>query len=147
MIKIKSIFKESDFKPELSKKEFVDFIFTHIEQYGDPKDLIIKSVNYATSDGKMKGGLLLAAFIGDKLVGVSVVNKTGMSDYIPENIVVYIAVHSDFRNQGILRQLLEKNFEICKGNFKLHVDLDNPAVNYFEKIGFKKMYFDMRYSR
>ena len=147
MITIKPVYKENHFKPETNRKDFVDFMFKYIEDCGDSRELIDKSVNYALSESKTMGGMVLIALENNKLVGGSIVLNTGMSDYIPENLLVYGAVHKDYRKRGVIRKLLEKHFELSPGDFKMHVDFDNPSIDYFENLGFEKKYFDLRYKR
>ncbi len=101
MLKIEKINKPEDFeKYNLNREQFVDFLFEHLIPFGDEKTAISKSIDYAFSDETGKGGFLLAAFNDDKLAGELVMNSTGMDEYIPENILVYIAVDSQFRNHG-----------------------------------------------
>jgi len=133
-------------KPSLSeKKEIVDFLFTHLEQYGDPKSDIEKAIQYAVKETESFGGFVLGAEKDGSLIGAVVVNQTGMKDYIPENILVYIAIHSDQRGNGLGRKLLEESLNMAKGNIALHVEPDNPARYLYEKVGFSSKYVEMRY--
>ena len=91
------------------------------------------------------GGFVLIGIMDDKIVGSVVVNKTGMSGYIPENILVYIATHRDYRGQGIGKQLMKKALDIADGNVALHVEPDNPARFLYEKVGMTSKYIEMRY--
>lgn len=147
MLKIKEIYKLEDFKPELTKKEFIDFLHTHLDRFGDPKDQIEMSIDYAFSKAEGKGGFLLAGFWEDKLVGGLVMNKTGMSGYIPDNILVYVAVDANMRGKGIGAQIIEKSFEIAEGDIKLHVEYDNPAKRLYERLGMTTKYAEMRYKK
>ncbi len=144
MLQIKKIEKEVNFK-EITRDEFVDFLFTHLERFGDPKKDIQKCLNYAFSDEKSEGGFALAAFYDNKLVGALIMNKTGMADYIPAWILVYVAVDASYRGQGIGRQIIEESFRLCDGDIKLHVEYDNPAKRLYEKMGFTTKYAEMRY--
>lgn len=125
--------------------EFVDFLYMHLGQYGDSKVAIEKSVHYTFSKSEGKGGFLMIALQENKIIGEVVVNRTGMSSYIPENVLVYIAVHRDYRGKGIGSSLLKKTIEQCKGDIALHVEFENPAKRLYERIGFKAKYAEMRY--
>jgi GNAT superfamily N-acetyltransferase len=81
------------------------------------------------------------------MVGAVVVNETGMSGYIPENILVYIATHKDHRGKGIGKKLMEDTMNYAKGDVALHVEKDNPARVLYEKYGFKNPYLEMRFKR
>jgi ribosomal protein S18 acetylase RimI-like enzyme len=79
-----------------------------------------------------------------KIVGVTVVNETGMSGYIPENILVYIATHKDFRGKGLGKKLMQEAINFAKGDIALHVEANNPAKHLYEKLGFTAPYLEMR---
>ncbi|HRW64061.1 MAG TPA: GNAT family N-acetyltransferase [Bacteroidales bacterium] len=144
MLQIKEIRKTDDFKPELTKQEFIDFLYTHLDRFGDPKEQIEKSIDYAFSDAEGKGGFLLAGFWEGKLVGALVMNKTGMSGYIPDNILVYVAVDASLRGKGIGSKIIQKSFDIAEGDIKLHVEYDNPAKKLYERLGMTTKYAEMR---
>lgn len=146
MLEIKKITKDEDFK-ETSRNEYVDFMFTHLGRFGDPKDQINMSIDYAFSDNEAKGGFLLAAYYEGSLVGGLIMNKTGMAGYIPENILVYVAVDASHRGKGFGRQIVEESFKHAQGNIKLHVEYDNPAKRLYERIGFESKYAEMRYNK
>ncbi|OYT15247.1 MAG: GNAT family N-acetyltransferase [Bacteroidetes bacterium 4572_77] len=145
MLIIKKINKEKDFD-KITRDDFVDFLFTHLDQFGDPKVDIQKCLDYAFSDEKSEGGFALAAYHEDNLVGTLIMNKTGMADYIPDWILVYVAVDASFRGKGFGRQIVEEAFKHCDGNVKLHVEYDNPAKRLYERIGFTSKYAEMRYN-
>lgn len=145
MLTIKRINNENDFDENVDREKLVDFLFTHLDQFGDPKEQINKCIDYAFSNSEGKGGFLLAGLLDDELVGALIMNKTGMIGYIPENILVYVAVDASKRGQGIGKQLVEKAIEESKGNVKLHVEYDNPAKSLYERIGFTNKYAEMRY--
>lgn len=147
MLQIKEIYKTEDFKPELTKNEFIDFLHNHLDQFGDPKDQIEKSIDYAFSSAEGKGGFLLAGFWENKLIGVLIMNKTGMSGYIPDNILVYVAVDASLRGKGIGAKIIEKSFELAEGDIKLHVEYDNPAKRLYERLGMTSKYAEMRLKR
>lgn len=68
-----------------------------------------------------------------------------MKGYIPENILVYIATHKEFRGKRIGKNMMLKAIELADGNIALHVEPDNPAKYLYEKIGFTNKYLEMRY--
>lgn len=144
MLHIKKITKENEFQ-STDKDQFIDFLFKHLGQYGDPREDIEKCLNYAFSDEKSEGGFALAAFFEDKLVGGLIMNKTGMGNYIPDWILVYVAVDAGYRGKGFGRQIVEESFKHCDGDVKLHVEYENPAKRLYERIGFTNKYAEMRY--
>jgi len=147
MIMLQKVFS-SEKKPSLIKKEaIINFLYEHLENYGDPKEDIEKAIDFSIKESKSFGGFVLTMEEDNKIIGSVVVNETGMKDYIPENILVYIAVHKDFRGKGIGKQLMNKALELAKGNVALHVEPDNPARFLYEKIGFTSKYLEMRYKK
>lgn len=126
------------------KQEIINFLYEHLEQYGDQKSAISKCVDYAIKESPSFGGFILVASLDNKIVGVTVINQTGMKEYIPENILVYIATHNGYRGKGIGKKLMQKAIEQSKGSIALHVEPDNPAKKLYEKLGFVNKYLEMR---
>lgn len=147
MLTIKEIYSFDDFNENLTKAQFIDFLYVHLDRFGDPKPAIEKSIDYALDNKPGQGGFLLAAFDDDELVGGLVMNKTGMSEYIPENILVYVAVDASKRGKGIGGQVVKRSFEIADGDIKLHVEYDNPAKRLYERVGMVSKYAEMRYTK
>ena len=147
MLIFKTIETEQDFDETLSRDLFVNFLHKHLERFGDSKEAINKSIDYAFNKTRGNGGFLLAAYYENKLIGELVMNKTGMEGYIPENILVYVAVDSSIRGKGLGRQIVEKAIEVADGDVKLHVEYDNPAKRLYERIGFTTRYAEMRFQK
>lgn len=127
-----------------SFEQATDFLYTELGEYGDPKTCIVKAIDYALDASPQKGGLVALAYQDEQLVAATVINRTGMEGYIPENILVYIAVHHDYRRQGIGRKLLAAVYEQINGDIALHVEPQNPAVKLYESMGFSNKYLEMR---
>jgi ribosomal-protein-alanine N-acetyltransferase len=126
------------------KNEIASFLQTHLDEFGDKKEDILKAIDYALNGGVTPGGYVVTAKDNETLVGAVVVNRTGMKDYIPENILVYIAMHKDYRGHGIGKQLMKEAIANAKGDIALHVEPNNPAKFLYEKLGFTNKYLEMR---
>lgn len=122
--------------------KIVNFLYEHLDQYGDAKEAIQKCIDYVFTPNK--GGLILLAIENNEIVGATIINKTGMSGYIPENILVYIAVNKNQRGKGVGKQIMQKAIENTEGDIALHVEKDNPAKFLYEKMGFTNPYLEMR---
>ena len=85
--------EDSTYNSEIIAK----FLHTHLEQYGDSIEDILKCIAYAMNPSK--GGTIVLGLEEGKIVGACVLNNTGMKDYIPENILVYIAVYKSYRGK------------------------------------------------
>ena len=125
-------------------KSVSKFLFEHLDEYGDKLQSIQKCIDYAMSVESGKGGFVIAGYEDGEVVGAVIINKTGMSGYIPENILVYITVHSNFRGKGYGKKLMEYAINNAKGDIALHVEADNPAKHLYEKMGFTNPYLEMR---
>jgi ribosomal-protein-alanine N-acetyltransferase len=145
MLEMKKINNETEFPDGLTMQEFVDFLHRHLGEFGDTKSAIAKSIDYAFSEAEGKGGFLLAAYHEGNLVGGLVMNHTGMSEYVPEDLLVYVAVNGEYRNRGFGAMIVEEAFRACKGNVALHVEYENPAKRLYERLGMKSKYAEMRY--
>ncbi len=132
---------------EQQKKEVADFLFEHLDQFGDEYNAIMRCINFALDDKEKFGGFILVSKENDKVAGAVIINKTGMAGYIPENILVYIAVHKDYRGKGLGKELMLKTFDKAEGSIKLHVEPENPARFLYEKLGFTSKYLEMRLNR
>lgn len=146
MLEIKKISNPNEFN-KTSKKEFIEFLYNHLDRFGDSKEAIEKSIDYSLSESEGCGGFLLEAYYEDKLIGALVMNETGMAGYIPENVLVYVAVDSSYRGKGFGRKIVDKAIEIADGDVKLHVEYDNPAKRLYERIGFTNKYAEMRFHK
>lgn len=133
--------EDSTYNSEIIAK----FLHTHLEQYGDSIEDILKCIAYTMNPSK--GGTIVLGLEEGKIVGACVLNNTGMKDYIPENILVYIAVDKSYRGKGYGKKLMEKVIATAKGNIALHVEPDNPAKLLYEKLGFTNKYLEMRLNR
>lgn len=140
----KKVFNTTN-KPILEEKTaFIDFLFENLEEFGDPKSDIEKAISYALKETTSFGGFVLVSYLENEISGVVVLNQTGMKDYIPENILVYIATHKKHRGKGIGKFLMQQTIELSEGNIALHVEPDNPARFLYEKVGFSSKYVEMR---
>ena len=143
MIKFKEYSHQKE--PNLEEKEtIITFLHTHLDEFGDSKSAIEKALNYSLEEGDSSGGFTLVASINDEITGAVILNRTGMSDYIPENILVYIATHGKYRGKGIGKALVEKTIALAEGGIALHVEPNNPARFLYEKFGFTNKYLEMR---
>lgn len=129
----------------LERKELVDFLFKHLDEFGDKWKDIERAVDYAINPNPAFGGFVLYIKEQEEIKGIVVMNKTKMKGYIPENILVYIAVHHELRGKGVGKALMQKAIQMSKGDIALHVEDNNPAKYLYKSVGFKNPYLEMRY--
>ncbi|WP_070136873.1 GNAT family N-acetyltransferase [Crocinitomix algicola] len=132
---------------EIEKKEVVEFLYHQLENYGDPRNDIKKAIDYSIKEFASFGGFTMLLKENEQILAAVVINKTGMSGYIPENILVYIATHSSTRGKGVGKELMQKAITRAKGDIALHVEPNNPAIHLYKKLGFANPYLEMRLKR
>lgn len=144
-----NIFDSGTFETaNVTRDDIAEFLYVHLDEFGDEKKDILKCLDYALSEEPGRGGFIVLAQNDDaQIVGAVIVNVTGMSGYIPENILVYIAVNREYRGKGIGKKLMEHTIEHADGDIALHVEPQNPAKFLYEKYGFTNKYLEMRYKQ
>lgn len=140
-------YDKQDRVSETLKNEIIDFLDLHMGKYGDTKQEVSEAIDYAMNITSEIGGFILIMRENNCIIGVSVVMRTGMCKFIPENILVYLAIHQNYRKKGLAKQLIERVKELTSGNIALHVEPDNPAIKLYEQEGFKNKYLEMRLTR
>ncbi|MBK9422301.1 MAG: GNAT family N-acetyltransferase [Flavobacteriales bacterium] len=118
------------------------FLVKHLERFGDPEEHIRMAMDYALDPAR--GGFVVVGNEEGKIIGAVVVNDTKMGGYIPQNILVYIAVDASQRGKGIGRKLMQAAIDKATGGIALHVEPDNPAKKLYESLGFTNKYLEMR---
>lgn len=125
--------------------QLVEYLHATMKPYEDKPGDIRRAFEYAFNPAR--GGFLMLARLGGALAGVLLMLRTGMSGYVPENILVFVAVTPELRGRGIGRRLIDHSVGQCSGSVKLHVEYDNPARRLYQRIGFTTKYAEMRLNR
>ncbi len=147
-VTIETITPENHREASVTQEQIADFLHTHLDRFRDPKGQIMKCLDYALGKVECRRGFVLAAKEDDgSIIGTVIVLETGMSEYVPENLLVYIAVDGKARGRGVGKILMEKAIEAARGDIALHVEPDNPACRLYERIGFTSKYLEMRYKK
>lgn len=144
MIEFDVIHSDIENPTSFSREDIAGFLYDHLDDYGDEKKHILSCIGYAYSDEEGQDGFILVAHEGEQIVGAVIINHTNMKGFIPEHILVYIAVHGDYRGQGLGKKLMERIIDETEGDIALHVEPDNPAKYLYEKYGFTNKYLEMR---
>lgn len=137
-------FNPNQLPNETERKQIIEFLYEHLEEYGDPREDIENCLNFALKISESLGGYVLLTLDENNIVGAAIVNKTWMYGYIPGDFLVYLATHKSYRGKGIGKQLLKKTLSMAEGSVKLHVEPKNPARFLYEKLGFSSKYLEMR---
>ncbi len=139
-MEFKIINKETGEDKEFTNDAIASFLEIHLGRFGDKKEDILKCLDYVFK----KGGNITLGIENRQIIGAVIVNETGMDGYIPENILVYIAVHENQRGKGMGSKLMKKAIDNATGSIALHVEPDNPAKKLYERLGFTNKYLEMR---
>jgi len=147
MITIKEIRSGDELKEIFSGiHEFAETMHAMLIPFEDSVSEIVAGVEYSMDQSGYRGGFILAATEDDEVHGALVMLNTNMKGYVPENLLLYVAVDSAMRGKRIGSKLLKKAIELCEGDIKLHVEHDNPARSLYQRMGFLSKYADMRYT-
>jgi GNAT superfamily N-acetyltransferase len=125
---------------------FARFLHECLKPYEDSMGDIRSSLSFVFSETTHPRGFFALATNADthELVGGAVVHFTPWHGYVPNNLLLYLAVDPHYRNRGMGRDLLEAVIDACEGEIKLHVEHDNPARRLYERVGFTSKYAEMR---
>ena len=126
-----------------TNERIANFLYEHLEQYGDETQDILKCLEFVFDPNR--GGNVILSIEDNDITGAVILNNTGMSGYIPENLLVYIAVHQAHRGKGLGKKLMKNAIDLVEGNIALHVEPNNPAKHLYEKLGFENKYLEMRF--
>ena len=134
---------------ELTRTETIDHLATVTREwmlpYADTVTDTRRGILDALEGRPAPGGFVVTATEERQLAGILVMLRTGMTGYIPPNLLLFLAVAPSKRRSGIGTLLVQAALRNTTGPVKLHVEADNPAKTLYEKIGFSTSYLDMRY--
>lgn len=124
-----------------------NFLYDNSGEFRDTKTAIRKSIMYAAKELPGLGGYVFVMENKNEILGAVVVNRTGMNEYLSENILVYVAVKPDYRKTGIAKKLISQTIKYCDGDIAIYINADSPVIKLFEKQGFKTRNVEMRLVR
>lgn len=134
-------------KVEYDVENIVDFLYQHLDEFGDKKSAIRKCIDYSFSQVDGKGGFILLGVKDDRIITAVIMNYTGMAEFIPKYYLVYVATHAEERGNGYGTEIIEKAISEAGGDVALHVEYENPAKGLYEHLGFTSKYAEMRYNK
>lgn len=102
------------------RNKIVSFLYKNLGEYTDDRDSILESLLYV--ENSINGGCIFTAQNNEQIIGIAVVAKAGMQKFIPENILIHLAVDQNFRGLKISCGLLNYLMKNVEGNIALHVE-------------------------
>jgi ribosomal-protein-alanine N-acetyltransferase len=127
--------------------EVITFFHETMKPWHDTPEDVAAALDYLFSDAEGKGGRLTLLRVDGKLGGALAMLDTGMSGYVPSNILLFVSIDPDLRGKGLGGQLVSEAIAQCEGDVKLHVEYENPAKRLYERLGFETKYAEMRLKR
>ena len=124
-----------------------NFILGHQDGPKHPKRAIAKAIQYSAKEIPGLGGYVFVLHENDKILGLMVVNKTGMGDYIPENFIAFLTFHKDHRQDGLEQALMDYALEYCQGDLAIHIEGLGQNMKFLQKNGFELTHMEMRLNR
>ncbi len=136
-----------DFPSWIDFRGLTDFLYESLKPYEDPREEVAAGIKKSLTPDDMNSGFVVIAGEDEKPLGAVVMLTTGMTGFVPENLLLYIAVSPDARRRGVGKKMFRKVAEHTEGDIKLHVEHDNPAVKFYESMGMTSKYREMRYKK
>lgn len=137
-------------KPTYSTtNNMIGFLNTHsTESARRNKEDIRKSIEYALKERASLGGYIVVIRNNNEMVGVSILNKTGLEGIMPDYILSHLAIDSKFGKGSTWEQiLLKKTLELCNGNVAFLVQANNPMVEACVEQGFEYKRLELVFSK
>jgi len=146
-IYIQYIQTEKELPEWINIHKIIDFLCTYLPPFDERISTIRSAIDFALSTDYDGNGFVLIATANRKILGVVVSIRNKTMGFIPENVLVYVCVHRDYRNMGLGSRLVREAIKYVDGDVKIHVKKQNPAVKLYRQLGFEDDYLEMRYRR
>lgn len=101
MISIEIANSVTELEEITTRNEFAEKLREMLIPFDDTVPDIKKGLDYALDSSGQRGGFILIALEGGDIAGALVMLKTNMSGYVPENLLLYVAVDGNRRGKGI----------------------------------------------
>ncbi|MDZ7860191.1 MAG: GNAT family N-acetyltransferase [Candidatus Krumholzibacteriota bacterium] len=144
-IEIHELRSNNDFPEWLNRDTLAEFLYESLKPFEDPLPQVKSGIDYALSSTDVKNGFIVLALKDKQPIGSVVMLKTNMSGYVPDYLLLFVAVTPTERGKGIGGKIIMEAIDRADGDVNLHVEYDNPAKRLYERLGFVNKYADMRY--
>lgn len=134
---------ENELPGWLNVHVLVNFLHSNMIPYEDPLADISKAVDYALSTYPEGKGFVLLATTKRKIIGMLVSIIFDKVDVKPGNLIAYLCVHKDFRENGLGSRLISEAIDCSDGDLRILIRKENPAVTMFRKLGFSDDYIEL----
>ena len=128
----------------LEKSKLVNFLGANTENGHYDKHEITMAIECALKERPSLGGFILTVKEKGELLGALVVNTTSMEARNPKHRLSLFAIARTHRHNGVAQHLLTKATQQTNGSLAIQLEPGNGEVSFFEKLGFKEKYVEMR---
>ncbi len=128
-------------------QKIVKFISEHSTEFNNKQSKIRISIDYAMKDiATSLGGYIITLCHKGEMIGVSILNKSGLSGIMSEYILSHMAIHQKYSKMNEFQDmLLKKTLEICKGDVTFLIKANNPMIDTCVDRGFEYQRLEMVY--
>ena len=119
------------------KATLVKFICDYQEGTCLDKSVITHLVDSALKEISSFGGFLVTEENQEEVLGVMIVNNTGMEGYMPNNLIVLGAFLPNSGKEGSKKRILQKIMHITRGEAALLVKNSYQPENFLTSLGLK----------
>ena len=121
------------------KIALVNFIFDYQENAALNRALITHLIDYALKEISSFGGFVVTEEMDNELLGVMVVNNTGMEGYMPNNLIVASAFLPITGKEGSRKRILQKIMYTTRGDVTLLIKDAHQQEIASNNLGLKTM--------
>ena len=119
------------------KTELVNFLNTYQENPELDLSIIKHLVDYALKEIYSFGGFIVTEEDDQKIIGVMVINNTGMQGYMPNNLIVASAFIPGMLMQGARKRLIQKVMHFTKGDTAYLINSPQEKEQLQKNLGIK----------
>jgi len=121
------------------KVSLINFICDYQENTSLNKSIITHLIDYTLKEIFSFGGFVVTEETDNELLGVMVVNNTGMEGYMPNNLIVASAFLPNIGKEGSKKRILQKIMHITRGDATLLVKNAHQQKSTSNNFGLKTM--------
>lgn len=127
------------------KSRIINFLNNHSDDGKTQAADIECALDYAVKEVPSFGGFIInVEDDAGRIIGSTIVNKTGMKGFSSEHLLSFLAVHREHRHNGVFGKMMKKTLEKTAGDVALHITDAHPNFKNFEEMGFEARCVEMR---
>ena len=112
------------------KAALINFICDYQEDTSLEKSIITHLVDYALKEISSFGGFVVTEEKQEEILGIMVVNNTGIEGYMPNNLIVLGTFLPNIGKEGSKKRILQKNMHITRGEAALLIKKSYQPKNF-----------------